>query len=139
MIPITDTLALDESELGESFVRASGPGGQNVNKVASAVQLRFDVRHSPSLPADVRQRLERLAGRRVSQDGVLVITAQRFRSQERNRQDALERLVGLIRRAATPPRPRRPTRPTIAAREQRLADKARRARLKRQRTGVLEG
>jgi ribosome-associated protein len=139
MIPITDTLALDESELGESFVRASGPGGQNVNKVASAVQLRFDVRHSPSLPADVRQRLERLAGRRVSQDGVLVITAQRFRSHERNRQDALERLVGLIRRAATPPRPRRPTRPTIAAREQRLADKARRARLKRQRTGVLEG
>jgi ribosome-associated protein len=136
MIPISDTLALDESELDESFIRASGPGGQNVNKVASAVQLRFDIRHSPSLPADVRQRLERLAGKRVSQDGVLVITAQRFRSQERNRQDALDRLIGLIRRAASPPPPRRPTRPTAASRKQRLADKARRARLKRQRAGV---
>jgi ribosome-associated protein len=136
MIPISDRLALDESELDESFIRASGPGGQNVNKVASAVQLRFDIRHSPSLPADVRQRLERLAGKRVSQDGVLVITAQRFRSQERNRQDALDRLVGLIRRAASPPPLRRPTRPTAASRKQRLADKARRARLKRQRAGV---
>lgn len=136
MIPISDSLALDESELDESFIRASGPGGQNVNKVASAVQLRFDIRHSPSLPADLRQRLERLAGKRVSQDGVLVITAQRFRSQERNRQDALDRLIGLIRRAASPPPPRRPTRPTAASRRQRLADKARRARLKRQRAGV---
>ena len=138
MIPITDNLALDESELDESFIRASGPGGQNVNKVASAVQLRFDVRHSPSLPAGVRERLEKLAGKRLSQEGVLVITAQRFRSQERNRQDALERLVGLIRRAASPPPPRRPTRPTAASREQRLAEKARRARLKRQRAGVSE-
>jgi ribosome-associated protein len=138
MIPITDTLALDESEIGESFIRASGPGGQNVNKVASAVQLRFDVRQSPSLPAGVRERLERLAGKRVSQDGVLVITAQRFRSQERNRQDALDRLVGLIRRAASPPPPRRPTRPSAASRKQRLADKARRARLKRQRAGIPE-
>jgi ribosome-associated protein len=136
MIPITDKLALDESELDESFIRASGPGGQNVNKVASAVQLRFDIRRSPSLPPPVRERLERLAGKRVSQDGVLVMTAQRFRSQERNRQDALDRLVGLIRRAATPPPPRRPTRPSAAAREQRLADKLRRARLKRQRTAV---
>ena len=136
MIPITDTLTLDDSEIGESFIRASGPGGQNVNKVASAVQLRFDVRRSPSLPAGVRERLEKLAGKRVSQDGVLVITAQRFRSQERNRQDALDRLVGLIRRAASPPPPRHPTRPTRASREQRLADKARRARLKQQRAGI---
>lgn len=138
MIPITDALALAEDELDESFIRASGPGGQNVNKVASAVQLRFDVRRSPSLPVTVRQRLERLAGNRLSQDGVLVITAQRFRSQERNRQDALDRLIALIRRAATPPRPRRPTRPGAAAREQRLADKARRGRLKRQRAGGVE-
>ena len=135
MIAITDTLSLDESVLGESFIRASGPGGQYVNKVASAVQLRFDVRHSPSLPEAVRARTERLAGSRVSQDGVLVITAQRFRSQERNRQDALDRLVALIRRAASPPPPRHPTAPSRAARERRLADKARRARLKQLRAG----
>ena len=133
MIPIGDGLALDEREVEESFIRASGPGGQNVNKVASAVQLRFDLRRSRSLPEPVRMRLERLAGRRVSQEGVLVITAQRFRSQDRNRQDALDRLVALIRRAAEPPRPRRPTRPSPASRERRLAGKARRARLKAQR------
>ena len=133
MIPIGDGLALDERDVEESFIRASGPGGQNVNKVASAVQLRFDLRRSRSLPEPVRMRLERLAGRRVSQDGVLVITAQRFRSQDRNRQDALDRLVALIRRAAEPPRPRRPTRPSPASRERRLAGKARRARLKAQR------
>jgi ribosome-associated protein len=135
MIPITDTLTLDEGEISESFIRASGPGGQNVNKVASAVQLRFDIRRSPSLPEAVRARVERLAGSRVSQDGVLVITAQRFRSQERNRKDALDRLVALIRRAASPPPPRRPTAPSRAARQRRLADKARRARLKRLRAG----
>src|SRR5579863_3162506 len=133
MIAITEGLNLDEGELDESFIRASGPGGQNVNKVASAVHLRFDIRHSPSLPAAVRERLERLGGQRVSQDGVLVIMAQRFRSQERNRQDARQRLVALIRRAATPPRPRRPTRPSAAARKRRLADKTLRARLKEQR------
>ena len=133
MIPITDTLALDDAEISESFIRASGPGGQNVNKVASAVQLRFDVRHSPSLPPPVRERLERLAGQRLSQDGVLVITAMQFRSQERNRRDALDRLIALIRRAATPPRPRRPTVPSRAQRERRLAAKARRAGLKQQR------
>jgi ribosome-associated protein len=138
MIVIDDTLALDESEISESFIRASGPGGQNVNKVASAVQLRFDVRHSPSLPQTVRERLERLGGHRVSQDGVLVITARRFRSQERNREDALLRLVALIRRAATPPIPRRTTRPSVGSRERRLVAKTRRARLKQQRAGVPE-
>jgi ribosome-associated protein len=133
MIRITPSISIAERELEEQFIRASGPGGQNVNKVASAVQLRFDLRQSRSLPEPVRLRLARLAGRRVSQDGVLVIMAQRFRSQERNRQDAFDRLVALIRRAAEPPRPRRPTRPSAAARERRLADKARRARLKAQR------
>ena len=138
MIAITDTLALDEAELSESFIRASGPGGQNVNKVASAVQLRFDVRRSASLPHPVRERLERLAGNRVSQDGVLVISAQRFRSQERNRADALDRLIALILRAATPPRPRRVTRPSADARRRSLADKAQPARLKQQRAIIRE-
>ena len=133
MIPITPTLSIDESELAESFVRASGPGGQNVNKVASAVQLRFDVRHSPSLPPDVRQRLMRLAGHRLTLEGVLVITAQRHRTQEANRRDALDRLVGLIRRAAVPPVPRKPTKPTRASRRRRLDTKRRRSALKRTR------
>src|SRR6266568_9114603 len=114
MIAITVTLGLDEAEISESFIRASGPGGQNVNKVASAVQLRFDVRQSPSLPPTVKERLERLAGQRLSQHGILVITARRFRSQERNRADALQRLIGLITRAATPPPRRRRTRPSAA-------------------------
>lgn len=131
MIRITDRIVLDEGELVESFVRASGPGGQNVNKLATAVQLRFDVRRSPSLASEVRARLERLAGRRLTSEGVLVITAQRHRTQERNREDARERLIDLIRRAAVPPVPRRPTKPTRASRKRRLESKARRSNLKK--------
>jgi ribosome-associated protein len=130
MIPVTNSITLDEREIQESFVRASGPGGQNVNKLATAVQLRFDVERSPALPEGVRARLKTLAGRRLTQDGVLVITAQRHRTQERNRQDALERLIDLIRRAATPPVPRRPTRPTLASKCRRLEAKSRRAGIK---------
>jgi ribosome-associated protein len=130
VIRITDAIALDERELEERFIRASGPGGQNVNKLATAVQLRFDVRRSPSLPAPVRARLEKLCGNRLTNDGVLVIAAQRFRTQERNRQDALDRLIDLIARAAVAPKPRRPTRPTAGSRERRLAGKKIRATVK---------
>jgi ribosome-associated protein len=130
MIHITDRISIDEGELEETFIRASGPGGQNVNKLASAVQLRFDVRRSLSLPGDVRTRLERLAGNRLTRDGVLVITAQRHRTQERNRADARERLCELIREAATPPVPRRPTRPTRASKERRIESKKRRSTIK---------
>ena len=133
LIPINCHLFLDDSEIEESFVRASGPGGQNVNKVSSAVQLRFDLSGSRSLPEDVRERLARLAGRRLTRDGVILIIAQRYRTQERNRQDALDRLVALIRRAAVPPAPRRPTKPSSAAKERRLEAKARRAALKEKR------
>jgi ribosome-associated protein len=135
MIRITDEIAIDEGELDETFIRASGPGGQNVNKLATAVQLRFDVRHSPSLPEGARARLERLAGRRLTNDGVLIITAQRHRTQERNRADALERLVELVRRAAEVPKRRRPTRPTLASRERRLEGKKRRSGIKGLRRG----
>ncbi|MDP8916800.1 MAG: aminoacyl-tRNA hydrolase [Pseudomonadota bacterium] len=131
MIPVTPHIALDESELQERFILAGGPGGQNVNKVSSAVELRFDVRRSPSLPEPVRARLERLAGRRLTKEGVLVLTAQRFRDQVRNREDALERLLALIREAAAPPPPkRRPTRPTLASKVRRLEGKARRSGVK---------
>lgn len=130
MIRITPTITLDESEIAESFVRASGPGGQNVNKLSTAVQLRFDVRHSRSLPAEVAVRLMRLAGRRMTKDGVLILTAQGHRTQERNRAAALERLVDLIRQAAVRPKPRRPTRPSAAAKARRLAAKKQRSGLK---------
>ncbi len=130
MIRITPTIAIDESELEEKFIRSSGPGGQNVNKLSTAVQLRFDVRRSPSLPNDVAIRLARLGGRRMTADGVLVITAQSHRTQERNRQDALDRLIELIRAAAVRPKPRRPTRPTAASRHRRLESKKRRSGIK---------
>jgi ribosome-associated protein len=130
VIRVTAAIALDERELEERFIRASGPGGQNVNKLATAVQLRFDVRRSPSLPAAVRARLEKLAGNRLTNDGVLVIAAQRHRTQERNRQDALDRLIDLIARAAVAPKPRRPTKPTAGSRERRLAGKKIRATVK---------
>ena len=135
-ITITDAISLGEDELVESFVLASGPGGQNVNKVSSAVQLRFDVAHSPSLGDEVRARLSSLAGQRLTNDGVIVISARSHRSQERNRADARARLVELIRRAATPPKPRRPTKPTRASKERRLDSKIRRAKLKRNRGRV---
>ena len=138
MIAITADLTLDEGEISETFIHASGPGGQNVNKVASVAQLRFDMRNSPSLPEPVKARLARLAGSRLTRDGVIVITARRFRSQERNRDDARERLVALIRRAAEPPKPRRKTRPSAARREERLAAKARRSAVKRLRGGPID-
>ena len=134
MIHVTGRIALDEREIVERFIRASGPGGQNVNKVATAVQLRFDVRRSPSLPADVRARLEQLAGQRMTRDGVLVITARRYRTQERNRADARERLIELIRRASVAPVKRRATKPTAAGKQRRLKAKSLRSALKRLRS-----
>jgi len=138
MIQITPSITLAESELEEEFVRSPGPGGQNVNKVATAVQLRFDVQRSPSLPEEVRQRLVALAGRRITAEGVLLLTARRFRTQERNRQDARERLVALIRQAAEPPRVRRPTRVPAGTRAQRREDKRRRGDVKRSRQDLAD-
>ncbi len=136
MLRVTDLIAIDEDRLEEKFVRASGPGGQKVNKVATAVQLRFDVAASPALGAAIRQRLGRLAGRRMTADGVLIIAAQRFRTREMNRRDARARLAALIRQAAQPPPPRRKTKPTAATLRRRLDAKRRRATTKRRRGRV---
>ncbi len=136
MIEITPFIALQDSEVILSFMRSSGPGGQNVNKVATACELRFDARHSPSLPADIAVRLMKLAGRKLTKDGVIVLSADRFRSQEQNREDAMQRLITMIREAAKPPPPkRRPTKPTKGAVERRLTSKAVRSGVKKLRGG----
>lgn len=134
MLPITDTIAIAEDELVERFVRSAGPGGQNVNKVATAVELRFDVARSPSLPEAVRERLLARRDRRITADGVLVISAQRFRTQERNRDDARQRLAALVRAATAAPLPRIATRPTRASKLRRLEGKKQRADIKRERS-----
>ena len=139
MIVVTPGIAIDERELSEQFVRSTGPGGQNVNKVSTAVQLRFDAAHSPSLPPDVKERLLRVAGHLATDDGVIVISAQRFRTQERNRTDARERLAALIRSAAEPPTPRTATRPTRASKRRRLEDKRQRSTTKSLRRGPGHG
>lgn len=136
MIQVTPTINIDERELQLEFVRASGPGGQKVNKVATAVQLRFDVINSPSLPEDVRERLIRLAGKRMTEDGVLVIEARRYRTQDRNRKDAIDRLISLVEKAAVRPKPRRKTKPTLASKVRRLESKRRRSETKRRRREI---
>jgi len=138
MIPVNDQITVSEEELKFKFIRASGPGGQNVNKVSSAVQLRFDVRRSPSLPENVRTRMITLAGKRINDDGILIIEARRFREQSRNRQDAVDRLKAMILKAAREPAYRKKTRPTIASRRRLREAKIRRSRLKRSRARITE-
>ena len=138
MLRITPGITLDDGELEEQFVRASGPGGQNVNKVSTAVQLRFNVFASPSLPWDVRERLVKLAGRRINSAGELMITSQRYRTQAQNRDDAREKLAGLIRAATHKPKPRKKTRPSAAAKRRRLEIKRRKGETKRSRSGKLD-
>jgi ribosome-associated protein len=136
MIQVNQNIVLDENEIQEEFVRSSGPGGQNVNRVSTAVQLRFDIVNSASLPEDVRRRLLRLGGSRVTRDGVLIIDARRFRTQESNRKDARQRLIDLVKKAAEKPKPRHKTKPTSASKRKRLAEKQRRSRIKQQRQSV---
>jgi ribosome-associated protein len=140
MIEITPSIALDEKEIELSFVRSSGPGGQNVNKLSTAVQLRFDIRRSPNLPNDVAIRAQKVAGKRLTAEGVIVILAQRFRTQDRNRADAIERLVAILREAAAPPPPKRvATKPSRAAKAKRLESKTRRSGVKAMRGGPIGG
>jgi ribosome-associated protein len=138
MLEITPTLSIPDNELTFTFIRSSGPGGQNVNKVATAAQLRFDVRNSPSLPAEVKERLVKLAGTRMTQDGVMVIEAKRYRTQEQNRADALLRLTVLLEKAARRPRVRHATQPSLAARVKRVESKKKRGAVKKQRQSLDE-